>query len=176
MGVPVVSIVGKSNAGKTTFMEKLITELKARGIKVCTIKHDVHGFDIDKPGKDTWRHAQAGADTVVISSQNKFAMIRKVQEELTLDQIVAMASNDIDIVITEGYKKSNKLKIEINRSERSKELLCPPEELMAMVSDSHWDIGVPVFGLDDAVGVADLIQHKFNIKGQEYPIESISNF
>lgn len=176
MSVPVVAIVGKSKVGKTTFIEKLITELKLRDIKVCTIKHDVHGFEIDKPGKDTWRHAQAGADTVVISSPNKLAMIKKVQEELTLDQIAEMVSSDTDIIITEGYKRSNKPKIEINRSERSKELLCIPDELMALVSDTNWNIGVPVFKLDDAVGVANLIQSKFNIKCLKHSIESISNF
>lgn len=168
MNIPLVTIVGQSNAGKTTFIEKLIKELRIRDIKVCTIKHDVHGFDIDKPGKDTWRHAQAGADTVVISSQEKMAMIKNVPQELTLDQIVEMVSSDIDIIITEGYKKSNKPKIEISRSERNEELLCTPDELIALVSDINWNIGVPLFELDDAIGVADLLQSKYNIKPLEH--------
>ena len=163
MNIPIISVVGKSDAGKTTFIEKLIKELKYRDIRVCTIKHDVHGFDIDKPGKDTWRHAKAGADTVVISSHEKMAMIKKVQEELSLDQIAQMVSSDIDIIITEGYKRSNKPKIEISRSERGTQLLCSPEELIAVVSDINWNIDVPVFELDDAAGVADLLQRRFGL-------------
>ena len=163
VNIPIISVVGKSDAGKTTFIEKLIKELKYRDIRVCTIKHDVHGFDIDKPGKDTWRHAKAGADTVVISSHEKMAMIKKVQEELSLDQIAQMVSSDIDIIITEGYKRSNKPKIEISRSERGTQLLCSPEELIAVVSDINWNIDVPVFELDDAAGVADLLQRRFGL-------------
>lgn len=159
---PIVAVVGKSDAGKTTFLEKLLKELKHRKIKVGTVKHDVHGFDIDKPGKDTWRHAQAGADAVVISSPSKVAIIKKVEEELTLDQ-VAEAVSDMDIVLTEGYKRSNKPKIEINRTAHSTELLCTPDELIALVSDRQWDIGVPVFDLDDAPGVASLLQEKYGL-------------
>lgn len=176
VNIPMVTVVGKSNAGKTTFIEKLIKELKIRNIKVCTIKHDVHGFDIDKPGKDTWRHAKAGADTVVISSPVKMAMISNVMEELTLDQIAEMVSDDIDIIITEGYKRSNKPKIEISRAERSKELLCAPDELIAVVSDINWNMGVPVFELDDAVGVADLLESKYNLKKYYKYLDNLSNF
>jgi len=159
---PIVAVVGKSDAGKTTFLEKLLRELKNRKIKVGTVKHDVHGFDIDKPGKDTWRHAQAGADAVVISSPSKVAIIKKVEEELTLDQ-VAEAVSDMDIILTEGYKRSNKPKIEISRTAHSTELLCTADELIALVSDRQWDIGVPVFDLDDASGVASLLQEKYGL-------------
>lgn len=160
---PIVAVVGKSNAGKTTFLEKLIRELKTRNIKVGTIKHDVHGFDIDKPGKDTWRHAQAGADSVIISSPAKVALIRKVEEEMSLDQAAALLGG-VDIVLVEGYKRSDKPKIEINRSVHSLELLCNPEELLAVVSDAEWEIGVPVFDLEDASGVACLLQEKFTLQ------------
>jgi len=114
-----------SGAGKTTFLEKLIQEFKVRDIKVGTIKHDVHGFDIDIPGKDTWRHTRAGVDAVVISSPAKVALIKKVPGELSLEQAAELIS-DVDIILTEGYKRSGKPKIEINRSEKSNELLCPP--------------------------------------------------
>lgn len=160
---PIVAVVGKSNAGKTTFLEKLIRELKTRNIKVGTIKHDVHGFDMDKPGKDTWRHAQAGADSVIISSPAKVALIRKVEEEMSLDQAAALLGG-VDIVLVEGYKRSDKPKIEINRSVHSLELLCNPEELLAVVSDAEWEIGVPVFDLEDASGVACLLQEKFTLQ------------
>jgi len=86
--IPIILIVGKSNSGKTTLIEKLVPELKRRGLKVGTIKHDVHGFELDQEGKDTWRHAQAGVDTVVISSPQKAACIKKVDVELTLDELI----------------------------------------------------------------------------------------
>jgi len=161
---PIVAVVGKSNAGKTTYLEKLIKELKNRNIKVGTIKHDVHGFDIDTPGKDTWRHAQAGADAVIISSPSKVAVIKQVEHEMSLDQVAEYIS-DMDIILTEGFKRSAKPKIEINRMAHSTELLCTPDELIALVSDAEWNLGVPVFDLDDAAGVACLLQKKYNLPG-----------
>lgn len=161
---PIVTVVGKSNAGKTTFLEKLIKVLKNRNIKVGTIKHDVHGFDIDKPGKDTWRHAQAGADAVIISSSSKVAVIKKMEHEMSLDQAAEFIS-DMDIILTEGYKRSAKPKIEIYRKAHSTELLCNPDELIAVVSDADWNLSVPVFDLDDAIGVANLLQKKYSLPG-----------
>ncbi len=155
--IQVISLVGKSNVGKTTMMEKLLREIKKRGWKVATIKHDTHGFDIDKPGKDTWRHAEAGADTVVISSPTKFAMISKVEQELTLDEVAGQITG-VDIIITEGYKRGNKPKIEVFRSGVYAELLCEPEELIAIASDVTFDLGVPCYGLDDAPGLVDLLE------------------
>ena len=114
--VPVISVVGKTNVGKTTLLEKLLPELKRRGYRVATIKHDAHRFELDTPGKDTWRHAQAGSDCVVISSAEKLAMIQKVEGELTLDDIVARLP-PVDIVLTEGYKRQDKPKIEVSRRE-----------------------------------------------------------
>lgn len=159
---PIVAVVGTSDAGKTTFLEKLIRELKARNIKVGTIKHHPHDFDIDKPGKDTWRHAQAGADAVAISSPSKVAVIKKVEKEMSIDQVAELVG-DMDIILVEGYKRSAKPKIEINRVVYGSELVCAPEELIALVSDAEWDIGVPVFGLDDASGVADLLVRKYGL-------------
>lgn len=156
---PVISVVGKSNVGKTTYLEKLIRELKARGWRIATVKHDVHGFEIDHPGKDTWRHAQAGADTVVISSPQKLALIINVEREKTLDEIAALIT-DCDLIITEGYKRGPKPKIEIFRSGCYDELLCGPEELLAVVSDVDLPVEAPRFELDDAAGVADLLETK----------------
>jgi molybdopterin-guanine dinucleotide biosynthesis protein B len=156
-GIPFVSIVGKSNVGKTTFLEKLIRVLKDRGYRVAVIKHDCHGFDIDHPGKDTWRMAQAGSDVVVISSPNKVAMIKTTDEELSLDQLEAQIMGGADIILTEGYKRADKPKIEISRAAVSHQLLCSKEELLAVVTDQHFDIDVPFFGLDDARGVADYL-------------------
>lgn len=159
---PIVAVVGKSGAGKTTFLEKLIRELKERNIKVGTIKHHVHDFEMDKPGKDTWRHAQSGADAVIIASPEKVALIKKVETEQSLDQVAELLSN-MDIILVEGYKRCDKPKIEISRRAFSTELLCAPEEILALVSDGAWEIGVPVFGLDEASGVADLLAKKYGL-------------
>ena len=112
--IPIVSVVGKSNAGKTTLLEKLIPELKRRGYRVATVKHDAHSFEMDEPGKDTWRHRQAGADVVVISSKDKMAMIRRVDEELSLLEI-ADTITGVDIILTEGFKRGPAPKIEVSR-------------------------------------------------------------
>ena len=104
--IPVFSVVGsKSNVGKTTVLCNIIRELKARGYRVATIKHDLHGFDIDHPGKDTWLHAEAGADIVSISSSKKMAIIEKLEEEYTLDEMIEKIKN-VDIIITEGYPEN----------------------------------------------------------------------
>lgn len=163
--IPVLSVVGKSNSGKTTLIEKLLAELKSRGCRVATVKHDVHGFDLDRPGKDTWRHAQAGADTVIISSPQKMALIKKVDQELTLDQVISYLT-DVDLIITEGYKRAGKPKIEVFQSELHRDLLSTPNEgLFAVASDipltGPRDPGVPVFDWNDARGICDLIVNRF---------------
>lgn len=156
---PIISVVGKSDVGKTTLLTKLLPELKRRGYRVATIKHDTHGFDIDRPGKDTWRHAEAGADVVVISSPTKIAFIEKVETELPLDAIAARIHN-VDLIITEGYKRGDKPKIEVHRAAVSKELLCKAEELLAVATDEPLSIGVPCYDLDDAAGLVDLIEER----------------
>lgn len=158
---PIVCVVaGQSNVGKTTLVEKLIKELKKRGYKVGTIKHDVHGFDMDKQGKDTWRHAQAGADSVMIASPNKVAFIKKVEEEWSLDQL-AKLNQDMDLILAEGFKRSSKPKIEVFRSEKCQRLFCRPQELIAVASDMQHEIpDVPVCDINDAVCLVDVIEEK----------------
>lgn len=157
---PVVSVVGKSNVGKTTLVEKLVMELKRRGYRVATIKHDVHGFEVDTPGKDSWRHAQAGSDCVVISSPSKVAMIWRVEEEMEIDRILSVLP-DVDIVLTEGYKRGNKPKIEVSRRDAGQELLCGADELIAVATDQAHDLPVVQFGLDDAVGIVDYLEELY---------------
>lgn len=154
--IPIISIVAKSKSGKTTLLEKVIMELKKRGLKVAIIKHDAHSFEIDHPGKDTWRHARAGADIVAISSPEKFAIIEKRETELTLDEIASRIS-DVDVILTEGFKRENKPKIEVFRSAAHKELLCTPDELIAIASDISWKVGVPCYHIDDFISIADEI-------------------
>ena len=156
----IISFVGKSNSGKTTHLEKVIAEIKRRGYKVAIIKHHGHEFDIDVPGKDTWRHARAGADSVVISSPNKIALIEKVLEERTLDEI-AQKLQGVDIIITEGYKREKKPKIEIVRKEISTEPLTDPKELVALVTDCDIKMDVSKFSFHQVVELVDLIEEKF---------------
>jgi len=160
--MPCVSIVGKSDAGKTTLLEKLIPEMVRRGYRVGTVKHDVHGFDIDHKGKDSWRHKQAGAATVVVSSPSKVAMIRDVPAEEPLRCLVEKYFRDRDIVLTEGFKKENMPKVEIFRKSVHQEPLCRDDEhLVALVSDTNADLGVPCFPLDDIKGLADFLVKTF---------------
>lgn len=158
--VPVISVVGKSGVGKTTALERVIREIKRRGYRVGTVKHDTHGFDVDKPGKDSWRHARAGSDAVVISGPRKMALIRQLDAELPLDDI-AQLMGDVDLIITEGYKQGDKPKIEITRQERGTELLCQPEELIGIMADYPVDLPVPQFSLEDAAGVVDLLERLY---------------
>lgn len=160
--IPIISIVGKSDSGKTTLIEKLIPELTRRGYRIGTVKHDVHGFEVDREGKDSWRHKQAGAHTVVISSPKKVALIRDVESDLTLGEIRKKLIQDVDLILSEGYKKDVEPKIEIFRKEKHKELLCTKDNnLVAIVSDKEFKVGVPWFFLDDIKGVADFIEKKY---------------
>ncbi|RLC76146.1 MAG: molybdopterin-guanine dinucleotide biosynthesis protein B [Chloroflexi bacterium] len=170
-GIPIVSVVGKSNVGKTTLLEKLIAELKQRGYRVGTIKHDVHGFDIDHPGKDSWRLAQAGSDAVVIASPQKLALIKRLEGELSLDEVASYIP-DVDIILTEGYKRADKPKIEVYRQGVGDELLCSSDELVAVVTDVALDIPVPQFDLNDVSGLADFIEEKF-LKHRSHPRVSV---
>ena len=161
MKPPIVCFVGRSNSGKTTLLERLIHELVARGHCVGVVKHDSHGAEADRPGKDTWRFSRAGAWRVALSSPQGFAIFARAEAELSLSEVVQRYLGDVEIVLAEGYKRSDHPKIEVCRTERSRELLCTPEELLAVVSDLRFDLSCPQFGLDDAQGVADLLEERF---------------
>jgi len=160
--IPVFSVIGsESGVGKTTILCKIIEELKKRGYKVATIKHHHRGdFEIDQPGKDTWRHAQAGADVVIISSEVKIARIEKLETERKLDDIVRDIKN-VDIIITEGYKAEDKPKLEVVRKEVSKELYSKEEELFCIVTDLLFENKVPQFDFDKIGEIVDLVEKKF---------------
>ena len=161
MTIPIISIIGKSGSGKTTLLEKLIAELKRRRFRVATIKHHSHaGFDIDKPGKDSWRHAQAGSDHVIVAAPDKIASYRLLERELTLDEIAAEVK-DADIILTEGYKRAGKPTLEIVRAANSTEILSDQDQRFALAADIPLDLGVPRYDLDDAAGIANLIEKKF---------------
>ena len=161
----VVNIVGSSsNVGKTYLLEGLIKELKFRGYSIATIKHDVHGFDIDKKGKDTYKHREAGSETVIISSKNRFAMIKELEEETNLNNIIEMVL-DKDIVLVEGYKKSDLRKIEVYRDGVSKNIITPKEKLIAIASDKKLNVDdVKIVFKEDYKAMADLIEKEKNFK------------
>ncbi|QTA87690.1 molybdopterin-guanine dinucleotide biosynthesis protein B [Desulfonema magnum] len=160
---PIISIVGKSQSGKTTLIEKLIPELKKRGYGIGIIKHASHKFDIDKKGKDSWRHKAAGADTVIVASPGAIAMVKDHHSE-SLEHL-EMYFQDMDIVITEGYKKKDKPKIEVFRAAAHKELLCRNDKtLVALVTDTDADLNVPRFRLEEIEKLADFIEKEY-IKG-----------
>ena len=164
--IPLLSIVGRSNTGKTTLIEKLIAELRKRGWRVATIKHNLHGFDIDREGKDSWRHKEAGARTVVLASPGRVAVIEDAERDYTLAEIRDRYIRDADIILSEGFKKNDFPKIEVFRSELGHERLCGPEDnLLAMASDTPLEAGVPCLDINDVRGLTDLVEDRF-LKGR----------
>jgi len=165
MTTKAVSFVAKSGTGKTTLLEKVIACLKDRGYKVGVIKHDAHQFEIDHPGKDSYRLAAAGADTMLISSPEKLAMVKKHNGSPPIEELISTYFADVDIVLTEGFKKSLMPKIELHRKERSTMLICRGEEndptLIAVASDERLELDVPVLDLNNANEVADFIEERF---------------
>ena len=165
MAVTAVSFVAKSGTGKTTLLEQVIAELKQRGYRVGAIKHDAHRFDIDHPGKDSHRLTEAGADTMLISSPEKLALVKRHAASPPLEELLATYFGDVDIVLTEGFKKSGLPKIEVHRKERSATLLCRGEEhdptLVAVASDEQLGLDVPVLDLNAPAQVADFLEQTF---------------
>ena len=155
-------MIGKANSGKTTLLEKLIPALIAGGLRVGTIKHHVHAFDMDRPGKDTWRHKKAGASVVALSSPSGLGLIRDTGHDLGLDELVGQYFSDVDLVLTEGYKSGPAPKVEVCRAAVHREPLANRDQTwLAMVSDLPLDCGLPLFGLDDAEGLARFLIDTF---------------
>jgi molybdopterin-guanine dinucleotide biosynthesis protein B len=156
----IICIVGRSQSGKTTLIEKLIPVLKNRGYRIGTIKHSHHIFDFDKSGKDSWRHKDAGADAVIIASPGKIAMVKN-DHQGTLESLLDYF-DDQDLVITEGYKGARQPKIEVVRAARHDDaLLRDDDHLVAVVTDADLDLKQPVFGLEDIDRLADFIEENY---------------
>jgi molybdopterin-guanine dinucleotide biosynthesis protein B len=154
---PIISIVGRSESGKTTLIEKLIPELRRRGYRIGTIKHTHHAIEIDRTGKDSTRHRSAGAQTVMLASPGQIVMIKNTDSQ-ALDSLIRYFE-DVDLLITEGYKREKTPKIEVLRKALGAELMCRHDPgLIAVATDMNLDIHVPVFRLDDAVPIADFIE------------------
>jgi molybdopterin-guanine dinucleotide biosynthesis protein MobB len=162
MTIPIVSIVGKSNSGKTTLLEKIISDLVARGWRIATIKHNKHGFNIDHEGKDSYRHKKAGAHTTVVSSPHQLALIQDVDHDHSFEEIRDKFIHNADLILTEGFKVNNYPKIEVFRAELKRELISTKQDnLIAVASDVKLDLDVPCFDINDPKVIADFIEIKF---------------
>jgi len=156
----VILIVGRSNSGKTTLLEKLIPELQGRGYRVGTIKHATQ-FEIDQPGKDSYRHFQAGAQQVIVASDAKIALLRRQDTPPTLEGLIAAYCQDIDLVFVEGHKSEARPKIEVFRSDLQKTPVCLDDtNLIAFVGDIRLTDKVPYFLPTQIMELADLIEQR----------------
>ncbi|MGI6220674.1 MAG: molybdopterin-guanine dinucleotide biosynthesis protein B [Coriobacteriales bacterium] len=169
--VPAVAFIGRSGSGKTVLTEKIIAELTARGRRVGSVKHHGHkGFDIDIPGKDSWRHTQAGSVHAVVASPDKVAHIRQLEHELELPEILETMT-DVEVAIVEGYRQAGAPSIEIFRAgcekdaERSKrDDILDSEATIGVVTDipvvaeKARALNLPLFGLEDVADICDFIE------------------
>ena len=159
--IPIVCIVGRSKTGKTTLIERLIPEFIRRGYRVASIKHHLGNFEIDHRGKDSWRHKAAGAQTVVISSPQKVALVEDVSQDLSLDELAARFIREEDIIIAEGFKRDRYPKVEVFRKAiHHRPLASELENVIAVVSDEPLQLGCPCLGLNDITGIADVVEER----------------
>lgn len=165
----IIGLAGWSGSGKTTLIAKLIPRLIARGLRVSTLKHAHHGFDLDKPGKDSFMHRVAGATEVIISSAKRWAILHELRDEpeWNMADLVAKMS-PVDLVLVEGFKRDSFPKLEIHRAENDKPLLHPDDPyIVAVACDTALPHAkVPVIDLNDIDAVADLLlKHAVPVSG-----------
>jgi len=148
------------NVGKTTFIERLVAELKSRGYRVATIKHAPAGMTFAEEGRDSWRHLQAGSAATAVSSPDKVVLVKPIATELTLEEVARLLGEDYDIILAEGFKQSNAPKIEVHRRG-----VGPPlgdlTKLIAIATDESLPTEARQFSLDDIKGIADLLEKGF---------------
>jgi molybdopterin-guanine dinucleotide biosynthesis protein MobB len=157
---PIVTIIGWSNSGKTTLVEKLLRELKSRGYRAATIKHSSQDLVFDKPGTDSWRQLQAGSDTVVVAGTSCLMLIKPISTETSLEDIARILGEDYDIILAEGFKKSRVPKIEVHRKDIGP-LLTNIDGLIAVVTDEPLTVAARQFSPDDTPGLADFLEEDF---------------
>ena len=156
----IYGVTGWKNSGKTGLMERLVAEFTERGFSVSTVKHAHHSFEVDQPGKDSFRHRNAGAKEVLLVSRNRFALMHEVrqEEEPVLASLLAKLSS-VDLVLIEGYKKDRHPKIEAHRKDVGKDLIAVTDDTIhAVASNDSPSLDKPVFDLDDTGAIADFIQ------------------
>lgn len=163
----IYGVTGWKNAGKTGLMERLVTEMTARGLRVSTVKHAHHRFDVDHPGRDSYRHREAGAHQVMLSSRNRWALMTELrgQDEPPLSELLARL-DPVDLVLIEGYKRDTHPKVEAWRAETENPLIAPGDPtIRAVASDRALDLDRPVFDLDDTSAIADFILSEVGLSG-----------
>jgi len=161
MAIPILCVVGRSNSGKTTLIERLIPELVRAGYRVATVKHAGHGFDLDTEGKDSWRHKRAGASTVIVLSRGSLAMFSDVSEQIKVEEIRdRYLDHEIDLIIAEGWKSDDYPKIVVVRDQLG-EVPVSPQGLLAVVSNEPVDVPVPRLHPDDVQALSALIIRHF---------------
>ena len=156
----IIGLAGWSGSGKTTLVTKVIPRLIARGLKVSTIKHAHHGFDLDQPGKDSFFHRAAGATEVIISSAKRWAILHELREQPEWDLAALVGKmSPVDLVLVEGFKRDAFPKLEIHRAENGKPLIQPDDpHIVAIASDEPLpQAKVPVVDLDDVEAIVDLL-------------------
>jgi len=158
----VISLIGTSNSGKTTLLEKLIPQIISHGFRVGVLKHHTHEFTFDIPGKDTWRHKQAGAEVVVLATPYGIGLVKDIKKELSIDNLIRQYYQDVDIVITEGYKNGPYPKIEVYRANNHKPPLSGRDESwIAFAADKPIDTQLPVLDINDVSSLATFIISNF---------------
>lgn len=159
---PILCFAGRSGSGKTTLLVAVIAALRARGYRVASVKHDVHGATIDAEGKDSWRHKEAGAETVVLVAPGRVMSVSDCDEEPSLEAIGERFAPGADVLLAEGFKRADSPKIEVARSGRSADLLLGPEDgLVAVATDFEVEAGVPRLDLNAPEAVADFVEARF---------------
>jgi molybdopterin-guanine dinucleotide biosynthesis protein B len=159
----IFGFAGFSGSGKTTLIEKLVPLLAARGLRVSLIKHAHHGFDVDRPGKDSHRHREAGCSEVLVSSSKRWALMHELRgaPEPSLDELVARLS-PCDLVLVEGFKREPIPKLEVHRAANAAAGLIFPHDphVIALATDAAVDTALPCFGLDDAQAIVECVMRR----------------
>jgi len=157
----VIGLAGWSGAGKTTLLRRLIPVLVAEGLRVSTIKHAHHSFDVDQPGKDSWEHRQAGAQEVLVASANRWALLHELRGDAEPDLADLLTRlSPVDLVLIEGFKRGGQPKLEVFRTANGKPMLHPDDpSVVAVASDAPMPgLTLPWLHLDDIEGIAEAVQ------------------
>lgn len=186
--IPVVCIVGKHNAGKTTVIERLVPCLQERGRHVAIVKHAAHGFALDREGSDSWRLAQTGAVAVAVSGPGAAAFSCKLPEDASLPQVMGLLPMlAFDLVVVEGYRRSDYPKVEVHRAALGADFLVAEDDLIAIVTDSDQARSAPCFRTSDPQGLAAFLDERFprpkaereairlTIDGEEIPTNAFAS-